>query len=266
MDKKKERTARLLYSVIVAAILLFLLAPIVVVILGSFNGTTYYTFPPEKWGLLQYRRALGKWEYIYSLKASLAVSTIATAISTFLCLLAALSLRKMRPQPRSLIEQVLYSPLVLPSIVWALSLLILLGRLNIRSNMAIISVVHTVIAAPFVLRVVSASISEFDPKLEDAAASLGANPWRTFRLVTFPIILPGVLVGAVFGFMHSFGEVILTMFISSAGFSTFPVRVFSEAINEGLNLIVFAYSTLIILTLLLVSTLAEKCAGWSRYF
>jgi len=125
---------------------------------------------------------------------------------------------------------------------------------------------HTVMITPFILRVVLQSLREMNSRLEEAAYSLGAGKWSTFRRVILPIILPGVLVGAVFGYLISFTDVTLTMFISSSGNTTFPVRVYSEQRSEGLNMVVLAWSAVITLVIFIISLLGEKFAKWSRYF
>jgi putative spermidine/putrescine transport system permease protein len=100
----------------------------------------------------------------------------------------------------------------------------------------------------------------------EAAQSLGAEKWATFYKITLPLIIPGVLVGALFGFLISFTDVTLTLFISSSGSPTFPVRVYSEQRSEGLNQIVLAWSAIITLVIFILSLIGEKFARWSRYF
>ena len=104
-----------------------------------------------------------------------------------------------------------------------------------------------------------------DPELEVAAQSLGAHPVRAFFEITIPSISPGIIVGAIFGFMVSFTDVVVTSFIGGSKFITFPVRMYSELRTEGLDPLAVAVSALVIVVLVIVSFISEKTVQWSRY-
>lgn len=256
---------KLLNYLVITLVLLFLLAPIIVVVVASFNGTSYFAFPPEQWSVKWFMVAFQNSEYMDSLKASLIIAFFATLGASILGLPAAIGFSKSDFPGKAFIEQILLAPLALPVLVWALGLLQLFGRLQVRGNLVTLVAAHIILISPYIFRIVSASLAEYNKSLEDAAASLGASPWTTFWKVTLPLILPGVLVGAIFSFMISFTDLVLTLFISSSGFTTFPVRVYSEMRSEGINPMVFAYSTIIVVVVLILSIIGEKYAKWSRY-
>ena len=158
------------------------------------------------------------------------------------------------------------APLFLPAIALGVGLMLWLAKLGIRGNFWTLVLAHVVIVTPYYMRVVGSCLAEFDYGLVDAANSLGATPAKAFIYVTLPQIAPGIIVASMFGFMLSFSELIITLFISSSNMITFPVRVYSSMVTEGLNPMVLAYSTIIIMVVLIISILAEKFAHWSKYF
>jgi ABC-type spermidine/putrescine transport system, permease component II len=254
---------RIVHRIAVYLAFLFVLAPMLLMVVVAFNKADYFTFPLEGLSLRWFREVADNLEYRNSILTSLRLSAIATVFSLAVTIPASLALRKNGSKR---IESVLLAPLFFPLVIWSLGLLQLYGMIGLSGSFVSLVLAHTVMITPFIFRIVIQSLRETNPRLEEAAHSLGADRWTTFRRITLPLILPGVLVGAVFGFLMSFTDVTLTMFISSSGLPTFPVRVYSEQRSEGLNQIVLAWSAIITLVIFILSLIGEKFARWSRYF
>jgi len=264
--RRQGKIGQLLLIVVSILIMLFLLAPIIAVVGGSFSGESYFSFPPKTLSFRWYIAASHNSEYLNSLANSLKVAATATIVSAIICLPASVAIFKGSRGFTSFMQKVFMAPIFLPAIVWGVGMLLLMGKIGVRGSFPLLVAAHVVLITPYLIRVVGSSLEEFNFTLEDAAVSLGATPSQTFFHVTLPLISPGVIVGAVFGFMVSFSELIITLFIAGSSFTTFPVRVYSEMRTEGLNPMVLAYSTIIIVVVLLVSIVGEKCARWSRFF
>jgi putative spermidine/putrescine transport system permease protein len=119
------------------------------------------------------------------------------------------------------------SPILFPAIVLGLALLVFYHRIGLAGSFLGLVTAHSVLTTPFVLRLVAASLADFDPAVEEAARNLGAGWWRTFFQVTLPLIRPGVLAGALFAFIISFDELVITLFLSGPGLETLPIRIFT---------------------------------------
>jgi putative spermidine/putrescine transport system permease protein len=122
---------------------------------------------------------------------------------------------------------VLLSPILFPGIVLGLSLLVAFYRVGLAQTFVGLVAGHTVLVTPFVIRLVMASLAEFDPAVEEAAQNLGAGWWRTLFRITLPLIRPGILAGAVFAFIVSFDELVITLFLAGPSLQTLPIRIFT---------------------------------------
>jgi putative spermidine/putrescine transport system permease protein len=155
------------------------------------------------------------------------------------------------------------SPLIIPAIVLGIGLYDLFVRWNLIGTALGLVLAHTVVAVPYVLITVSASLSKFDPALERASSSLGAGTIRTFLRITLPLIAPGVVSGALFAFIHSFDEVVVTLFVSGYVVRTLPLKMW-ENIRHEIDPTVAAISALLLLLLLvwlLISQLRLAASG-----
>jgi putative spermidine/putrescine transport system permease protein len=254
---------KVIHRIVVYLCFLFVLAPMLLMVLVAFNKADYFSFPLEGLSFRWFEEMLNNSEYRGSIMTSLRLSCIATILSLAISIPASLSLRRSNSK---WLESILLAPLFFPLVIWSLGLLQFYGMIGLSGSFVSLVLAHTVLITPFIFRIVIQSLRELNPKLEEAALSLGAGKWGTFRKITLPLIIPGVLVGAVFGFLMSFTDVTLTMFISSSGSPTFPVRVYSEQRSEGLNQIVLAWTAIITFVIFILSLIGEKFARWSRYF
>jgi len=230
--------------VLAAAILIFLVAPLAVVIPISFSAAKYLTFPPPGWSLQWYARYFGSREWMSATLRSFEVAVLTTAAATAVGTAAALALR--RPfRGRSLVRLVLLAPLVVPVIIVAIALYGLYARLKLVGTLHGLVLAHTVLALPFVVVIVSATLRGIDDTLELAAQSLGASRAQTFRLVTLPLIRPGVVSAALLAFITSFDEVVVAIFVSGTQAATLPKQMW-DGIRTEIDPTVAAVSTLLI--------------------
>lgn len=264
--KRKKFISRFILSVVVILVLLFIVSPMIAVVGASFSSAKYFEFPPANLSLRWYEKAFKNKEHIRSLAASLKIAFCTMLVGDLICIPACYALTKGSRKLVKKAQSLFMAPLFLPAIALGVGLMLWLAKLGVRGNFWTLVLAHVVIATPYYVRVVGSCLSEFDYGLVDAANSLGATPVQAFFHVTLPGIAPGIIVASMFGFMLSFSELIITLFISASSMTTFPVRVYSSMVTEGLNPMVLAYSSIIIIVVLIISVLAEKFAHWSKYF
>jgi putative spermidine/putrescine transport system permease protein len=231
---------------LVALILAVMIAPIIVVIILSFSSASYLTFPPPAWGVRWYREYLGSRDWLAATALSIEVAISVVILSTILGTAATLGLARLPPTIRLLATGLILSPLIMPVIIVAIGVYYAFARYGLVGTPTGLILAHTCLAVPFVVTSVSASLSGFDRRLEMAALSLGATPLGTFRQITLPLILPGILVGALFAFITSFDELVVSLFLSGANAVTLPRRMW-EDLRYALDPTIAAVSTLTIL-------------------
>ncbi|WP_291296875.1 ABC transporter permease [Elioraea sp.] len=236
---------------IVALVGLYLMAPVLVVIATSFTATAYPVFPPQGFTWRWFGEVLASPEYLAAMRFSTALAAASTAIATVLGTLAALGLVRGRFRGQTAISALFLSPIFFPAIVLGLALLIFFNWVGLAGTFPGMVAAHAVLTTPFVIRMVSASLAEFDPAVEEAAKNLGASAMRTFFLVTLPLIRPGVVAGAVFAFIISFDELVVSLFLAGPGMQTLPIRIFTS-LEYSSRPSVSAVSTLLILVWLVV--------------
>jgi putative spermidine/putrescine transport system permease protein len=243
-------------AIAIAAIVLilgFLAIPIVVVVVASFSSASYLTFPPPAFGLRWYREYLGSTGWLNATALSLLVAAAVVVLSAVLGTLAALGLAKLPPVARGIATALFLSPLIVPVIVVAIGIYYAFSHYGLIGSPLGLVLAHTCLAVPFVVTSVGASLAGLDRRLEQAAASLGATPWGTFRQVTLPLIRPGVLVGALFAFITSFDELVVALFLTGPNTVTLPRRMWDD-LRFAIDPTIAAVSTLtIVLTAALLA-------------
>lgn len=244
---------RLLSASGVGLILLYLAFPIVVVVVVSFSSATYLTFPPPAFGLRWYQAYFGSEDWLRPTWLSLCVAAAVVVLATLLGTLASLGMARLPRPLRIVASGLVLSPLIVPTIVVAIGIYYAFARYGLVGTPIALVLAHTCLAVPFVVTSVTASLAGIDPRLEQAALSLGATPKATFLQVTLPLIRPGVLVGALFAFITSFDELIVALFLSGVGAVTLPRRMW-EDLRYALDPTIAAVSTLtIVLTAALLA-------------
>ncbi|MDF3337327.1 ABC transporter permease [Mycolicibacterium septicum] len=243
-----------------AGVGLWLVAPSLIVVPLSFTDRPSFTFPPTGWSTRWYRTFFEDPAWIAALKASLEVGILVAVFATVFGTAAAVALSRTRLAARQGIRAFLLAPMVVPVIVVAVGLYALFLRLNLLGTLFGFVVAHTMLALPFVIVPVMASLQGFDRRLEDAAAICGAGRWTTFRTVTLPLVAPGVLSGALFAFATSFDEVVLSLFIQNPYLQTLPVKMYAS-VTRDTDPTIAAAATLI---LALTTCLTVVAAIYSR--
>ncbi len=225
-----------------ALVLLFLIAPILAIIPLSFNSEPYFTYPMPGLSLKWYADFFGneRWTGALFLSMKLAITVVfaATALGT----MAALGLARSNLPGRSLILGILLLPMIVPVIVVAVAVFMSFGYFGLIGTFTGLALAHTALATPFVVIAVTATLTNFDWNLQRAAQNLGAPPFTVFRRVILPLILPGVVSGALFAFVTSFDEVVVALFLSSAEQRTLPKQMFS-GIREMISPTITAAAT-----------------------
>lgn len=241
-------------KVVGAVVALYLVLPTLLVIPMSFSAGTTFRFPPQEWSLRWYESFFtdSRWmqAVLHSVQVGLTVMVLATVLGT----LAAIGLAQARGRWAGATRAFLMLPLVAPNIVIAVVVYITFLHWGLVGTFGGYVLVHTALAIPFVLVSVGASLNGFDVSLLQAANSLGAKPVRAFLTVQLPLIMPGVLSGAVFAFVTSLDEVVVALFIRSPLFETLPVRMFNSVTIEIDPTVAAASSVLVVLATILILT------------
>jgi len=254
-----ERVWHVGHRLICGAVLLFLIAPIIAIMPLSFNSEPYFTYPMPGLSLQWYREFFTNARWMDSVWTSLEVAVSVTVLATVLGILASLGLSRLQMRGKAAIIALLLMPMIVPVIISAVGMYffyVALGILNITWAPVGLILAHTALAAPFVVISVTATLSGFDHSLMRAGASLGAPPTTVFFKVVMPLILPGVISGALFAFVTSFDEVVVAVFLASPEQRTLPKQMFN-GIRENINPTITAAATLLILVSVMLLTSLE---------
>ena len=243
------------------AVVLFLIMPILVIIPLSFNAEPYFTFTdamlrldPEAFSLRWYQDVLGLGggtganrggEWGFATRNSLFIAFFATILATSLGTLAAVGLSRSHMPFRGPIMALLISPMIVPIIITAAGMFFFYSKIGLAYTHLGVILAHTAIGTPFVVITVTATLSGFDESLTRASASLGAQPLYTFRRVIVPLILPGIISGALFAFITSFDEVVLIYFLAEAEQKTIPIQMWS-GLRQQISPSILAIATLLV--------------------
>lgn len=255
--RKKVRVSlnERLLSWFAIGIFIFLYLPIFILIIYSFNANkvvgVWQGFSMQWYQVLFTDKAIAS-----AFENSIWVATWSTIISTILGTMAALVLERYRFRGRLTFDAVLYLPIIIPDIVMALSTLLFFVMVGIALSRNTILIAHIAFNISFVAVVVRSRLATMDDNLEEAAADLGANEFMTFRRITLPLLMPGIVAGALLAFTLSLDDFVITFFVSGPGSTTLPLRVYSM-IKFGVTPEVNAISTLMLLgsTILVIISL-----------
>jgi len=248
--------------IIVGLVLFFLIFPILVTIPLSFNVEPFFTFTegmlkldPDAYSTKWYVEFFTDHKWNIALKNSFYFAIMSTILATILGTVAAVGLASDRMPYKSLITAILISPMIVPLVIIAAGMYFFYSVIDIAGTDFGIIVAHAMLGTPFVVITVTATLAGFDKSLLRASSSLGANPVTTFLQVTFPLIRPGVISGALFAFVTSFDEVVLIIFLADPDQRTIPRQMFS-GLREQINpTILAAASLLILISVLLLFTI-----------
>nr|WP_298098263.1 ABC transporter permease [uncultured Shinella sp.] len=225
--------SRIFLGLFCLLVAILLLAPTLVVIPMSFNGNKSLAFPPVGFSWQWYENFFSNPDWTTSFSNSLIVALIVAVVATVIGTLAAFGVSRAAARTGGLLRALLITPMVVPGVVLAIGIYAVYLDTHLVGTVTGFVLAHTMLAIPFVLIAVQASLEVFDRRLETAASSLGAGRLTVFRTVTLPLILPGVLSGALFAFITSFDEIIVALFITSPYLKTLPVQIYSSITRDA---------------------------------
>ncbi len=284
-----QRTYYYAYLFFCGVVFFFLIAPLIAIVPISFSVSPFMVFTegmlawppdPEAWSLRWYRNMIGdcsaevvsstvpcstKW--MKGTVNSFYIGIIATFIATVLGTMAALGLSRPHMPYKALIMSILISPMIVPLIITAAGMFFFYARINLVYTFTGVILAHVALATPFVVITVTATLVGFDMNMVKAAQSLGAKPMRTFFKVIMPLILPGIISGALFAFITSFDEVVIVMFMASIDQLTIPKQMWAGIRQEISPVILCMATCLVILSIVLLTTVellrrrAERLRG-----
>jgi putative spermidine/putrescine transport system permease protein len=264
------------FRVICGAIFMFLITPIIVVMPLSFNAEDFFTFTPEMlrldpagFSLKHYNDFFTNSDWQNALWNSLTIAPMATILSVSFGTLAAIGLSQPHVPYRQVIMAILISPMIVPLIISAAGMYFFYSRIGLQGTYLGVVLAHAALGIPFVIITVTATLVGFDRSLTRAAANMGANPVTTFFKIQMPLILPGVISGGLFAFITSFDEVVVVLFVGSAGQKTLPWQMFI-GLREQISPTILAVATILVgLSILLLATVellrrrSERLRGMS---
>lgn len=254
--EKKEKRIRHLSVTFCTLVYLFLFLPISVIVVNSFNATT--TKPYMSWKGFTFDWYIKLWENSSLLEAfgtTMVLAITSTLLATIIGTLGAIGMYKYRFKGKSLIDGLLYIPVVIPEIVLGIAMLTIFANAGIPRGMVTLILAHVTFCIPFVIFNVRARLSGYDNSIEEASMDLGANRIRTFFEITLPVLSPGILGGALLAFTLSIDDVIISYFIYGQT-KTYPLKVM-ESVKSGVAPDVNALSTLILLGTILFVVLTQ---------
>lgn len=241
----------------------FTLAPLVMVVLVSLTDKGYIALPFSGASWRWYAAIADAHDFITAFVNSLWLAAAAATISAFLAVPAGLAIAWHRFAGRDALLGLLLSPLMVPHIVLAIALLKFFTLIGASSTWWGLTLSHTVIVLPYVLRLVVAAATGHERSISQAAQSLGASPWVVFWRIELPLILPGVTGGWIIAFINSFDEVTMSLFVASASTATLPVKMYNHIAHTIDPLLASISTVLIVLTLVLMLAL-DRFFGLDR--
>jgi len=241
------------FRILCGLIFFFLIFPLIVIVPLSFNSVPFFTFTKEMLALDPAGYSLKWYEDFFSnlnwqgaVRNSVIIAFFATMLSTTLGTLAALGLSRPTMPAKTLIMSLLISPMIVPLIISAAGMFFFYSRIGLQGTHLGVILAHAALGTPFVVITVTATLVGFDNSLIRASSSLGASPTTTFFKVIVPLILPGVISGALFAFITSFDEVVVVLFVGSFRQRTIPWQMFS-GIREHISPTILAVATILVI-------------------
>jgi putative spermidine/putrescine transport system permease protein len=215
----------------VVLVIVWLLVPTLAVIPLSFTGAPTFRFPPVSWSTKWYVNLIQDGRWIEAFVTSFLVAVLAAAVATVLGTAAALGMRG-RFMGRQILFVILLAPMVVPVVIFAVAVYAVFLPWGLTGTIPGFVAAHAVLGIPFVYVTVAAGLEGLDPRLTSAAANLGASPIKAFRVITLPLIAPSMLTGALFAFMASFDETVVSIFLVTPARRTLPVTMYESMIRE----------------------------------
>jgi putative spermidine/putrescine transport system permease protein len=278
---KFDYCSNYLFVALCTFIFIFLITPVLIIIPLSFNAEPYFTFTQgmlsfeasafsTRWyediiynGMVDPEGVENWWndmwnnaQWIRSARNSFFIATMSAIIATVLGTIAALGLSRSEMPYRALITSLLISPMIVPLVITATGMFFFYSSINLAKTYTGVILAHVTLGIPFVIITVTATLSGFDRNLIKASQSLGANSWTTFRRVIMPLIMPGMISGALFAFITSLDEIVAVIFIADVEQRTIPRQMFS-GIREQISPTILAVASVLVLISVILLTVME---------
>jgi spermidine/putrescine transport system permease protein len=237
-------------------VLVFIYLPILIMMAMGFNQSSSYELPFH-FDLVWYEHLSANEVLWRAGRNSVLLALASSAVSSIIGTMAALSFARYRLRGQAVLQLLLFPPMAMPWLILATAMLIFFYRSGIGRGLHAMLLAHVALALPYVIIVVGARLRSFGQDLEEAAATLGANPWQTFFRVTLPMIAPGVAAAALFAFAISFDQFVTSYFLSPPGVSTLPVEIYAS-IRKGFTPEINAISTIIIIISMLLLAMVSR--------
>lgn len=237
-------------------VLIFLLVPLVVVIPAAFNDSTLLQFPPKRWSLRWFEAYLSSRDWLEATWTSFKVAVTVSLLATCLGLFTSIVLVRFQFVGRNVLRILTMGPLFVPIIIVAVGLYYFFLQTGLKGSILGLVIGHTVMTFPYATIVISASLGEMDKRLEDAAVGLGASRPRAFFEITLPLLQASLVVSLLFGFLISFDEVVISVFVSGLETMTLPRRLW-DGIRFDLDPTIAAVSTCLIVMSTFVIIVSE---------
>jgi putative spermidine/putrescine transport system permease protein len=251
------------FRILVLCLYLFLLGPMLIVVPLSFSNDSYLVFPPQSWGVRWYAAMFSHDRLLQAFRVSLTIAAVVTVLSLAVGVPAAYALRRWRFPGRDALLSLFTAPLLLPSIVLGLAILLVFANAGLLGTYAGLVAAHLVVTTPYVMRIMTTAFATLPPSVEEAAAMLGAPPLTVFRRVTLPLLAPGFVASAALSFLISFDEVVISLFITGPRLKTLPVEIF-DYVESRTDPMTAAVSVMLIVATLCIVFLIERTLGLSR--
>ena len=226
-------------------LLMFLVLPALIAIPVSLTPKRFLSMPKGEFSLRHFEKLFTSEDWLSSFGQSAVIASSTSFLATVLGTLCAIGLWRISSKYSEVVRAFLLLPLIIPQIISAMAFYRLWIPMGLLDSYSGLIIAHTILAAPMVLITVSASLANFDPKLEQASRNLGASNWTTMRRVILPSVRPGVMAGALFAFILSWDEIVVTLFISKFKVYTLPRRMWN-GIRENTDPTVAAAAVVLI--------------------
>lgn len=243
----------------VSLIYVFLLAPILIVVAASFNPDQSNALPRGGLSLRWYREFAASDGFVGAFKFSLQLGLVAAFAATAIGLVTAYGIVRFLGRHRALGQAFALLPMMIPHILIGLSLLLLLTQITLPEA-GVLLIGHVIVCLPFTIAGIIASLEGVDPQLELAAWTLGASRWRILWEVTIPLVAPGLVSSMLFAFIVSFGDVYISLFLSSPGKTTLPIEIFTYMLWDS-SPVIAAITTVQMLMIILLGLAIERLVG-----
>ena len=248
-----------------ALFVVFVLAPILIVCAVAFTPEGFLSLPTKGLSLRWFRAIMDYPEFVSAFRDSVWLAILSSTIAIGLAVPAALAIVRYRFPGRDAITALFMSPLMVPHVVLGIAFLRFFSEIGLSGSFVGLVLAHVIVIMPFALRLVLASSYGIDPRIEDAAVSLGAGPATVFKRVTVFLILPGVVSGWMLSFISSFDEVTMTVFIASPQTTTLPVRLLNH-IQDNIDPLVASVSAALIAITSIFLIILDRVYGLDRLF